>query len=145
MPSRSHSCNLQLHLTQVQLLSFEDDPISSTLEAPDNSKEKDNPIWSTEDTLSEVTTYTRDNSRENTSLGRNVARQFDRTHSQERDKAPMNRRQIQDSANVSYRTFDLNKDPLFGHDMLEHLKSDAQRFLALYFSTGKTNTPDDKW
>ncbi|MED6217116.1 hypothetical protein PIB30_014778 [Stylosanthes scabra] len=81
------------------------------------------------------------NSRENAYLGTNNARQFDRTHSREKGKALM----IQDSANVSHMNFDLNKEPRFEDDMSERLKRDSEKFLALYFSTGKTDTPDDKW
>ncbi|MED6110146.1 hypothetical protein PIB30_040301 [Stylosanthes scabra] len=103
------------------------------------------PTGSSEDTINGVKTYTRDNSRENTYLGTDVARQFDRTQSRERGKAPMDGRHNQDSANVSHRTFDLNKEPMFEDDMPERLKRDHEKFLALYFSSGKTDTPDDKW
>ncbi|MED6185449.1 hypothetical protein PIB30_057207 [Stylosanthes scabra] len=48
-------------------------------------------------------------------------------------------------ANVSHRTFDLNKEPMFEYDMSERLKRDHEKFLALYISSGKTDTPDDKW
>ncbi|MED6207884.1 hypothetical protein PIB30_039796 [Stylosanthes scabra] len=100
---------------------------------------------STEDTINTVNTYTHDNSWENTYFGTNIARQFDRTHSRERRKTPMDRRQIQDSANVSHGNFDLNKEPRFEDDMSKRLNRDSEKFLALYFSTGKTDTTDDKW
>ncbi|MED6117996.1 hypothetical protein PIB30_115264, partial [Stylosanthes scabra] len=68
-------------------------------------------------------------------MGTNIARQFDCTNTRERGKAPMDGRQIQDSANVSHRTFDLNKEPRFEDDMSERLRRDHEKFLALYFST----------
>ncbi|MED6184370.1 hypothetical protein PIB30_046838 [Stylosanthes scabra] len=97
-------------------------------------------MGSLEDTINGVKTYTRDNSRENTYLGIDIARQFDRTHSRERRKAPMDGRHNQDSKNVSHRTFDLNKEPMFEDDMSEHLKRDHEKFLALYFLSGKIDT-----
>ncbi|MED6168945.1 hypothetical protein PIB30_016632 [Stylosanthes scabra] len=92
-----------------------------------------------------LTNATESTVQENTYLGTDVARQFDRTQSRERGKALMDGRHNQDSANVSHRTFDLNKEPMFEDDMSERLKRDHEKFLALYFSSGKTDTPDDKW
>ncbi|MED6179424.1 hypothetical protein PIB30_000536 [Stylosanthes scabra] len=102
-----------------------------------------NMIGSLVDTLNGGNTYSRDNSRKNTYLETNIGThliKFDRTHSREKGKAPM----IQDSANVSHRNFDLNKEPRFEDEMSERPKCDREKFLALYFSMGKTDTPNDK-
>ncbi|MED6198701.1 hypothetical protein PIB30_069045, partial [Stylosanthes scabra] len=66
---------------------------------------------SAEDNLSGVITETHGNLRENTSLGNDVAKHFETTHSQEKESVVVDRRHVTDESNVSHRNFVLNKKP----------------------------------